>query len=798
MMLKNYLIIALRNLKRNLSFTIINVIGLSVAIAITIVSLLYISNEFSYDQFHKNKDRIYRVILKSESTSEGTTTSSVATAGIGPSLLEEIPEIESMLRLSNHSNCFFSYDEKIYPANNMMYADSTFFQLFSFKLLLGNPKDVLAQPYSAVLTRSFARKTFNDEQDALGKTLRLNSKDNVLITGIAEDPPIQSHLQFDVLISFSSLYQDPQMHLGWNGGHDYYTYILLKEKAELLQVEERLAPILEKNINYLYRQFGDTWSLLFQPLVKAHLFSDFDWDISTRGNLKFIFILFTITIFVLFIACINFINLTTAAALSRMKEVGIRKVVGASRSQIIWQFLTETIILTIVSLVLAFFIIEIAQTFLPSILNDPYLVEQIRIYNSSFLRIAAIMIFVLLFVGVVAGSYPAIYMSNFQAVKVLKGHLGLSGNKPVLRSLLIVFQFTISAVLMLCTLIILSQINYLLKQDLGYNPENKLIVSLGSESSANSYQALKSAFVSIAGVEHAGASSNIPGHGFTMNGYIPEGLTEPIMIHALDIDYDYLNTMGINLVQGRNFSKEFGTDQEAYIINQALAKQMGWENSIGKTISRDGDHKVIGVVKDFHYSSLHNNIEPLLITLQPWRGYGFITIKYSGNDEKELIRQLEKKWKSIIPNEDFNYFFLDFYIREAYREEASFVWILASCSGLALFIASLGLFGLAAFITRQRSREMAIRKVFGAGIKKIFVLFSAGFVKWVLIANIIAIPIAYFIMDSWLQYFIYHGGMQFWIFVVTILFCLFLTLVIILFQILRLNKLNPIDFIRYE
>lgn len=797
-MLKNYLIIALRSLKRNLSFTIINVIGLSIAMAITLVSLLYISNEFFYDQFHKNKDRIYRIILKSESNSEGTSTSSVATAGIGPSLVEEIPEIESMLRLSNPNNCFFSYDEKNFAAENMMYADSTFFEMFSFKLLIGNQKKVLNLPYTAVLTRSFARKIFENEQEAIGKTLQLNNKDRIIITGISEDSPVQSHLQFDALISFSSLYNDPQMHLGWNGGHRYFNYILLSDKTEIQQVEEQLEPIIEKNINTMLRPYGVEWFLLFQPLVKAHLFSDYDSDIFTRGNLKFIFILFTLTIFVLFIACINFINLTTAASLSRMKEVGVRKVVGAKRWQIIWQFLIETIILTIVSLVLAFFIIEIAQTFLPSILKDQYLVEQIQIYNSSFLQISAIMIFILLFVGVIAGSYPAIYMSRFQAVKVLKGHLGLSRNKPVLRSLLIVFQFTISAVLILCTLIILSQMNYLLKQDLGYDPQNKLIIPLDSESSVNNYEALKAEFISIAGVESAGSSSNIPGHGFTMNGYIPEGLSEPIMIHALDIDYNYLNTMGIDLVQGRNFSSEYGTDKEAYIINQTLAKQMGWENAIRKTITRGGDHNVIGVVKDFHYSSLHKQIEPLLITLKPWQGYSFITIKFSGIDQNELTHQLENKWKKIAPNEDFHYFLLDFYVREAYTEEAGFAIILASCSVLALFIAGLGLFGLAAFITRQRSHEMAIRKVFGAGIKNVFVLLSSGFIKWVFIANIIAIPIAYFVMDNWLQYFVYHGGIKLWIFVVTIVFCLLLAILIILFQILRLNRLNPIDFIRYE
>ncbi len=488
-MFRNYLIIALRNLKRNLSFTIINVIGLSVAMAISVVSLLYISNEFSYDRFHINKDRIYRVILKSESNNEGTSITPITTAGIGPTLIYNIPVVESMVRLTDPRECFLNYQEKSYPADLMMYADSSFFKLFSFSLLIGDENNVLSEPYTAVLSKSFALKLFQDADQALGQIVKLNNKDQLLVTGIANDPPIQSHLQFDMLISFSSLYKDPQMHLGWDGGHNYYTYILLKDKAGIEQLENKLPPILEENINYKYRQYGESWSLLFQPLNQVHMYSDFSSDIHTRGNLRFVFILLTITLFVLFIACINFINLTTAASLSRMKEVGVRKVVGAKRLQIIWQFLTETIILSIVSLILAFFVIEIVQTFLPSILDDQYLTEQIRIYNSSFIRILAVMILVILFIGVVAGIYPAIYMSRFQAVKVLKGHLGTSKNKPVFRSLLIVFQFSISAILIICTLIIVSQVNYLLKQDLGYNPENKLVISLSSPSTASSYKA---------------------------------------------------------------------------------------------------------------------------------------------------------------------------------------------------------------------------------------------------------------------------------------------------------------------
>jgi putative ABC transport system permease protein len=797
-MLLNYIIIAIRNFKRNISFTIINVSGLSIAMAITVVSLLYITNEFRFDRFHAKKDRIYRVILKNESASEGTTTSSIATAGIGPSLQIEVPEVQSMVRLSNPNGCFFTYEGNNFPARNMTYADSSFFDLFSFELVSGDPQGVLVQPYSAVLTRSLAKKIFSDETLAPGQILVLNNKDNIKVTGIVEDPPIQSHLQFDVLISFSSLYQDPHMYLDWNGGHNYFTYILLAENTEIADIKDRIPPILEKNINSLLREYGVEWSLMFQPLHKVHLFSNLDADIETQGNLNFILILFTITMFVLFIACINFINLTTAVSLSRMKEVGVRSAVGATRRLIIGQFLTETVILSIVSLVLAFFIIELLQTFLPSVVHNPIFIEQIRIYNSSFMQVGAVLIFILIFTGLVAGTYPAFYISKFKAAKILKGHLALTKSKPVFRSILIVFQFAISAVLILCTLIIITQVNYLLKQDLGFDTEGKMVIPLLSEKSAAAFLALKSEFLSIPGVEKAGASSQVPGRGFTMNGYLPEGLEEPIMIHALDVDYDWLETMGMKVVSGRGFSEQSGTDSNNYLINQTLAQQLGWTDPVGKIIKRSGRHTVIGVVEDFHYSTLHKEVEPLLITLQPWRGYDYVTIHYSGSDTKALVNQLEAKWKKIAPYEDFDYFFLDSYIREAYHEETGFSKILAACAGLALFIAGMGLFGLAAFITRQRSREMAIRKVFGAGMDRIFVLMSTDFLKWVLIACVIAIPLAYLVMSNWLQYFVYHGGMRLWIFIVTTVFCLALALFIVLFQILRISRLNPIDFIRYE
>ena len=797
-MFKNYLKTAFRSLWHNRSFTFINVLGLSVAMAITLLSLIYITGEFSFDRFHKNKNRIYRVILKMESANEGTTSSSVATAGIGPSIAEEIPEVESMVRLSNPGSGYFSYEEKNFDARNVTYADSSFFQVFSFSLLIGNPVSVLTQPYSAVITKKFASKMFGDPDKAMGKVIRFNNKDNLLITGIADDPPVNSHLQFDVLISFASLYKDPQLFLDWNGGMNYYTYVLLKKGADPAQVEKKLSGLTEKYINADLKQVGVTWSLFLQPLTRAHLHSDFDYDINTRGSLNFIFILFTISVFILAIACFNFINLTTASSLRRAKEVGVRKVAGAARKSIIAQFITETMILSVMAFIFAIVLIEFFQLWATSFISDRLLLDRLDLYHASFLQIAGVSLFILLFVGVIAGSYPAFYMSRFQPSIVIKGNLGFANSRNILRNILIVIQFVISVILIICTLVIVSQRNYFMDQNPGFDTNNTYAIDLGSETSREKYEILKAEFSTIPGVLRVGASSEIPGNDLTMNGYFPEGLSEPIMIHALDVDYDYIPAMGIEIVKGRNFSKDYGTDNTAYIINETLAKKLGWDDPVGKTISRNGVHKVIGMVKDFHFATLREKIAPLLITMQPWSGYDYLTVKIADENQESVLKKIAEKWKQIVPYEDFSYFSIDKFIKQGYEEEHSMAMILTFCSVIAIFIAGIGLFGLAAFITRQRQKEAAIRKIHGAGIRDIFVLLSSGFIRWVIIANIIAWPVAYFIMDKWLQKFAYSAGIHFWIFIVAGVFTVVLSVFIILYQVIRLGKVNPVEIIRYE
>jgi putative ABC transport system permease protein len=797
-MISHYLRIALRNLWKNKGFTFINVTGLAVAMAITLLSMLYVASEVSYDRFHQHLDRIFRLIVNVESAVEGTESSSVMTAGVGPSFYESIPEIEAMVRVSNPERAFIEFNGKNHSIPSLIYADSLFFNVFSFPLIHGNPGTALGEPNVLLVSERLAEKMGIEPSSLPGKMVRLRDAQLLRITGTFKDPPGNSHLKFDAVVSFLTLYENPNMYLGWNGGWNYYTYLLLNPEADRDRVERQFVPIAYENINQEQEDIGVRWDFSLQSLKSAHLDSSLTWDIETRGSRTRLYIFILVTFTILIIACINFINLTTAAALNRMKEVGVRKVSGAGKKQIVFQFLTESLMVSLTALILALVFIEILHQWVSGWITDPVFLEVFELYNRSFIHIGGAVILLILAVGFLAGTYPALFMARFKPALAVKGRVLPDRKSPVIRNFLVVFQFVISIVLILCTVGFASQIRFLLQSDKGFDPQGKLIVPLASETSKSSVAVLKESFLGIPGIEKVGASSQVPGYDFTMNGYFPQGHDKPLMFHALDVDDDYLPSMGLNLVRGRNFSDGYGSDDTAYLVNEALVKLLGWEDPLGKIITRGGKHPVIGVVENFNFSTLHNNIEPLIITRKPWRGYSYLTIQTSGITE-ELVNRLEKQWKLVVPNETFDAFGLEGYIERAYGTEKEYMLLLLLCAGMTLFIASLGLFGLSAFVTRRRHREIAVRKVFGAGIKRIISHVSFDYLKWVLLANVLAWPIAFYILDRFfLSQFAYARPLPWWIFPSALLFTAGLSLLVIISQVLRLGKLNPADYIRYE
>ncbi len=759
--------------------------------AATLLITEYIIHELSYDNFHEQGDQIYRVVIQQEKGGN-VDYSSIITSAVGVSIVQDFPEAVSMVRFSNPHDAYFSFNDKNYYESDITYADSTLFDILSFELLAGDPNSCLAEPRSVVLTEKVAKKIFADA-DPIGEIIGYNGEEHLKVTGVIADPPPNSTIQFDAVISFSTLYQKENAYLGWDGGWNYTAFILLAKGSSPMDMQERFEGFMEKYINYKYRQHGFVLSLILQPLDEVHLYSGKDYGLEGKGRLTNLFVFSSIAIFILLIACFNFMNLSTARSVQRAKEVGIRKVSGASRSTIIRQFLGESVFLSLLALVFALILVELFQPLFNTVTG-----RQLHLFDQSGVIVLSIFLLMVIFTGVLAGSYPAFFMSRFRVIKVIKGNFVQQKGKPVFRNILVVLQFLISAFLIFSTLVIQSQIRFLQDKPLGFEKENIYVIPLTTDRAREGYKAFKSKIIGIPGVISCGASTGIPGRGLTMNGYMPEGLAEPIMIHVMDVDDDYLNIMEIPVIQGEGFSKESGMDTVNILINETLAKHLGWENPIGKSISRGIEMKVIGLIQDYHYAPLNEDIRPLLITQIPWNGFYNLSVRLHETDARKTMEMIQKEWDIIFPDESFEYFSLESYIEEAYREESGLRQIFIYFAFLAIIVACLGLLGLASYSTGQKSKEVGIRKVFGADNHSITIKLAVDFLKWVLLANIIAFPFAWWAMEVWLQNFAYRIDISILAILITLLITLGLSLLTVIFQALQLANSNPADVLKYE
>lgn len=790
-MLKHFLITSLRNFRRNKSAAILNLLGLSIGLATVILILEYVVNEASFDRFHSNRNNIFRVIIKQEKDAAYSPTAFI-TAAVGPSMKEEFPEVNKFVRFVNPADAFFTYEEKNFPVKNLSYTDSTLFDVFSFKLLKGDPNKALTEPYQAILTETVARQIFGNE-DPLFKVLRLNGQENIVITGVMKDFPSNSHLNFGALVSFSSLYQDKNLYLDWNGGWNYYTYVLLNEKTDLAALKQKFPGFMEKNINYIYRPSGFVLHLDLQPLTRVYLFSGKDSGIEEEGDLQSLYIFSSIALFILVVACINFVNLTTALSFMRSREIGLRKVSGASRKSIILQFLSETLIYSILAFLSAIVLVEVLQPAFNRLIG-----KELSLFGISGLKMTAGLIFLIIITSLMAGSYPAWFISRFPPLLSIRGTIISGKGKSVFRNILVVFQFLVSVVLIVMTLGVYKQMHYLNKMPLGYDGKNVVIIPLLSENTMKNYQVLKDAFLGISSVQTTGASSEIPGDGFTMNGYLPEGYKEPVMIHVLDVDADYFDVMKIPVIQGRNFDKTTNADSSSFLINETLAKQLGWDEPVGKTIYREGPHKVIGVVADFHFSSLYQAVQPLILTKQPWIGYNYLSVRLVPGNREQAIQSIKSAWNTIIPDEPFDYFPHEVYVSNSYTGVRNAGKTILWFSFLAVFIACLGLLGLANYTFNLRKKEIGIRKVLGAESNAIAGKVALEFLRLVIIAGILAIPLAWWLLDIWLNDFAFKTYIGPWIFIFPIIFVTILAWLTIYFQVKNLANTNPVDVLKFE
>ncbi|MFZ0391240.1 MAG: ABC transporter permease [Calditrichia bacterium] len=792
-MIRNYLKIAFRNLYRNKLFSLINIAGLATGMAVCLLIVLWVSDELSYDNFHRDGERIYRVIQEADYAGEWTTLARTPFP-LGKALQEDYPAIEQTARIMRTSAAFrledktFSQDPGIYSTPNLL----TF---FSFPLIAGNPRTALAHPLSVVLTEKTARKYFGTTQ-ALGKSLEIEKGFVVEVTGIMRDVPANSHLQFDFIVPFDLIreYGFNMDEMPWeNSNNAHYTYLKLRPGADAAVVSDQIAGVMQKHVPESTNRF------FLQPLSRIHLYSGFVGDVEGHGDIKYVYIFSLMAVFVLLIACFNFMNLTTARSGKRAREVGIRKVVGASRSELVRQFFGESILFSLLAMVLAHAIVEL---FLP--VFNHLAQKQLEVSYFSGNLFLPVLIGLAVLTGIVAGSYPALFLSSFQPATVLKGAKSAGAGSARFRKILVVTQFSISIILIISTLIVYNQLNFMRSKKLGFDKDKLLYVHLTAEA-REKYDALKSELQKNPGIENITVASHLlTDVSHTFNGVSWEGKLpgKEVAMNGISVDHDFIRTFGMKMAEGRDFSREFTTDsREAYILNEAAVQKMGIDSPVGKQFSpaegMDRSGKIIGVVQNFHFKPLNRHIEPMFLMIGERERY-YMYLRMKKGNLSGSIAEVKAVWQKMIPEAEFNYGFFDEALAALYGNEQRIGNLFRYFAFLAIFISCLGLFGLASFMAEQRTKEIGIRKVLGAGISNIVLLMSGQFLKWVLLANLLAWPLAWLAMHRWLQNFAYRTEVEIRFFLLAAAAALVIAFLTVSYQAVRTALANPVNALRYE
>lgn len=786
-MLKNYFLIALRNIMKYKAYSFINISGLAVGLAAFILIGLYVQYEMSFDTYHENTDRMYRVVRERYTFTP---------APLGPALKENFPEVEAVTRIIQRKKILVSYEQDHFLEETFYWAGPETFKIFTIPFIEGDPGQALKEPNAIVLSQSKAKKYFGNE-DPLGKILTVEDRKNYIVSGVFKDMPANSHFVMDVIIPYTNYFELGDDITHW-GGNFSYTYLLLQEGVSPKFLESKIqsdiaVPLMEKfGVKKPYAQ-----AFFLQPLKEIHLYSHRQQEISVNNDVKTIILFSSIAFLILFIACINYMNLTNARSIRRGKEVGIRKVAGAQRKQLVLQFLSESVTMTCLALFLSILIVMLV---LPAFNN---LVERPLSFNPlSNPQLVFGLVFVTAFVGLFAGSYPALSVSDYKPVTVLNGDFSRSFKGRALRNVLVLFQFSITIVLIICTLAIKEQLILIKNVDVGYSKKQIVTMNVRDQQVYKNIEAIKTEFLQHSDITVVATSTRLPNDIETfMSRYLNENKpNERITIYYNTADYDFVDLYDIEIVQGRNFSRDFTSDQEGvFLINEAAVNAAEWESPVGRIFTpwngRSGE--IVGVMKDFHLHSLHSPIDPLYIYLSP-KAFSKISLKINPNSIPASIDHIRNTMKKFSPNYPFEYSFFDEVFDRAYHTEQRMIQIFSSFSTLAIIIACLGLFGLAAFAAEQRKKEIGVRKVLGASVSGVVALLSKEMVQWVLIANLIAWPVAYFAMNRWLQDFAQRTELSWWIFVIAGAGAMFIALLTVSWQSYRAATVNPIDALKYE
>lgn len=806
-MFRNYLKIAVRSLWKNKSFSALNIAGLAMGLAACLLILLYVKDELSYDKFNKNANRIYRI---DTDIRFGGSDFKIATAPdpLAKTLMQEFPQVEVAGRFRNNGNLLFRKGQENIMEDKVIYADASLFKIFTLPAIDGNPEQGLTQPNTVVITESMANKYFGKKEVA-GQFIE-TGRGNLKIVGVIKDVPKTSHFNFDFFVSLETLEESRRNH--WLG-HNFNTYILLKPGADVETIRSGLRGIITKHVAKAVQSLlnsslqdmeskGDHIRYDLCPLSSIHLHSELDSELGINNNIQYVYIFSAVALFILLIACVNFMNLSTARSSNRAREVGVRKVMGSLRRNLVWQFLTESIVISSVSLILA---LILAWTFLPwfNQLSGKELVFSQQLTPG----VTASLIGFSVVVGILAGSYPAFFLSSFQPIKVLKGKLAAGFKTGWMRNSLVVFQFGISIFLILGTVVIHNQLNFICNKKAGFNREQVLVVNdtqiLGKQSKLFKEE-----------IQRSGLAKNV-----TMSGYLPTSTyrnsdvvfkdatanaANSVSMQIWDVDDDYIPTLGMEMAAGRNFSKELPTDSSAIILNEAAAKLLGYTNPVGRVLympdgvfgSRNLPYTIVGVVKDFNYNSMREAVGPVLLQNKPEESS--LAIRLPAGNPNSAIEKIRDIWKGLAPQQPLRFSFMDEDFNRIYDAEQRTGRISLAFSLLAVLIACLGLFGLAAYAAEQRTKEIGIRKVLGASVTGIVQMLSKDFLKLVILAALIAFPFAWWAMNSWLQHFAYRSDISWWVFAATAGITLMIAILTVSFQAIRAALLNPVKSLRSE
>lgn len=795
-MFKNYFKIAMRNIRRHKGYSFINIAGLAIGMACTILILLWIQDEMIFDRFHKNAANIYRVIVEEE---EGFRSAGTCPIPLAPRLKQTCPEVLDAARFCNGFQEFLVEFEGRTFSEEIGIVDPSFFTMFTFPLLKGDPRTALVDPHSLIMTEKMARKYFGS-QEPLGKTLQVLSsrkeKISFQVTGILQDIPRHSHLQFQMFVPFQVIdklvwwVKDFEKWGDWS----YYTYVLAKSKISVPEVNGKITDLVKKN----YKGDAFTSKFFLQPLAEIHLHSDFRYDLPGHGDIGTIRILAIVAVFILLIACANFMNLSTARFHNRSKEVGLRKAVGAQRPQIIKQFMSESLFFVLIALFGSLFIVKIALQLFNQLTGKPLALD---LAEPS---VIVSLLGVLVFTGLLSGSYPALFLSAFQPTDVLKGTSRTMTKGIFFRKFLVVLQFSLSIIIIICTTIVADQLTFLRNKKLGFVKDNVIHMPLDGALRKN-YEIARNEMLQNPNILGVAASDKLliqilrSSTGARLDG---QEICKDVGINFFTADFHLLQTLDMTISHGRHFSEEFSTDSyQAVIINQTLARAIGKENLIGKKLynySEGRTRQIIGIVEDFHFESLHNRVKPLMIVPRSDSDHKLVYVRIRPGTISASIQALKSIWKKYSSGNPFEYHFLDQTIGQLYTSEKRMGKIFQSFAFFAIFISCLGLFGLASFTAEQRTKEIGIRKVLGASAGNIIIYLTKDFSKWVLAANAIAWPVAYFTMQKWLQNFAFKTDVGLWVFVLSAALSFAITLMTVGYQSAKAALANPADSLRHE